>query len=107
MSDPSDLLDLARASAVLPEMLPEDALASLQAEQRRGEHRCDQCRGIFEPRAGSGGSPQRFCSTACRSAFHSEASVSQRSPACSASSPLTAVTQPPEGGNASWIEPGD
>src|SRR5262245_15943543 len=31
---------------------------------------CEQCRQPFEPRKGSGGKPQRFCSAECRTAFH-------------------------------------
>lgn len=33
---------------------------------------CEQCSQQFEPRKGSGGKPQRFCSTDCRQSFHSE-----------------------------------
>jgi hypothetical protein len=46
--------------------------------------RCEQCDQPFEPRARSGGSPQRFCSTDCRLAFHNNAQRGQRSPAYSA-----------------------
>jgi hypothetical protein len=31
---------------------------------------CEHCQAPFEPRARSGGKPQRFCSTACRRVFH-------------------------------------
>lgn len=36
---------------------------------------CDQCGTPFEPRNGSGGKPQRFCSTECRLAFHAPANI--------------------------------
>src|SRR5262245_41723973 len=34
------------------------------------EATCEHCRKAFEPRRHSGGKPQRFCSPACRFAFH-------------------------------------
>lgn len=52
-------------------------------------HNCEQCGGSFEPRAGSGGKPQRFCSKTCRAAFH--ANASQRSPTCNAEKSSDAV----------------
>jgi hypothetical protein len=57
---------------------------------------CEQCGRSFEPRSGSGGSPQRFCGPDCRLAFHNEGQRSQRSPACSASPTLPAVLPPPK-----------
>jgi hypothetical protein len=43
---------------------------------------CDNCGQPFEPRSGSGGKPQRFCSTGCRQAHHADkanvANVGQR-----------------------------
>jgi hypothetical protein len=60
---------------------------------------CEQCGIAFTPRERSGGKPQRFCSTDCRQAFHSEARAGgspdlrpQRAPTCSA---LPAVIDPP------------
>lgn len=43
---------------------------------------CDRCGGRFAPRSGSGGRRQRFCSSACRSAFHAQRG--QRGPTCAA-----------------------
>jgi hypothetical protein len=43
---------------------------------------CEQCGKPFERRKHGGGSPQRFCSQDCRSAFHSDAQRGERSPAC-------------------------
>jgi hypothetical protein len=43
---------------------------------------CDQCGKPFEPRSGSGGKPQRFCSSECRTAFHNEPQRGQRNPTC-------------------------
>ncbi len=34
------------------------------------ERECGHCGELFEPRKGSGGKPQRFCSTKCRMAAH-------------------------------------
>ena len=64
---------------------------------------CEQCGNEFEPRNGSGGKPQRFCSTACRQAFHSQRS--QRSPTCSAATLLPAVIEPPKPQNAPQATP--
>jgi hypothetical protein len=36
---------------------------------------CEHCQKTFEPRAGSGGKPQRFCSEKCRKAFHKAGDV--------------------------------
>jgi hypothetical protein len=56
---------------------------------------CDQCSKPFEPRSGSGGKPQRFCSTACRTAFHgAEPQRAQHSPTCSNVAQLSAVVPP-------------
>lgn len=46
------------------------------------EPSCDQCGNEFKPRHGSGGKPQRFCSTKCRLAFHSEGQRPQHAPTC-------------------------
>lgn len=35
---------------------------------------CESCQGLFVPRSGSGGKPQRFCSEKCRRSFHAGAS---------------------------------
>jgi hypothetical protein len=45
---------------------------------------CDQCGTSFTPRCGTGGSPQRFCGTACRLSFHAEGQRGQLRPACNA-----------------------
>jgi hypothetical protein len=51
-------------------------IPTTQAERKPEENEvsklCGQCGQLFEPRAGSGGKPQRFCSTDCRLAFHSK-----------------------------------
>ena len=40
---------------------------------------CQQCREQFTPRVGSGGKPQRFCSSECRQRWHTaNANVAQR-----------------------------
>jgi hypothetical protein len=69
--------------------------AERKPEGNENSKLCEQCRKQFEPRSGSGGKPQRFCSTDCRLAFHSEAQRGQRSPTCSASAQLPAVIDPP------------
>jgi hypothetical protein len=59
---------------------------------------CEQCGQGFAKRASSGGSPQRFCSQKCRTAFHAQnPSIAQRSPACDAAtpSPATPIAEPP------------
>ena len=55
---------------------------------------CDQCGKPFDPRSGSGGKPQRFCSSECRIAFHNEPQRGQRSPTCIAPSLPAAVEEP-------------
>jgi hypothetical protein len=55
---------------------------------------CGQCGKLFKPRNGTGGSPQRFCSTNCRLSFHAEGQRGQRRPACSAPGTPPAVLQP-------------
>jgi hypothetical protein len=46
---------------------------------------CEQCGRPFTRRTASGGKPQRFCSTECRTVFHSKnRQRDQRSPTCSA-----------------------
>ena len=73
---------------------------SAQAERKPEDESklCERCGKLFEPRNGNGGKPQRFCSTDCRLAFHSEgqrnANVAQRRPTCSASAQLPAIDPP-------------
>lgn len=55
---------------------------------------CERCSKPFEPRSGSGGKPQRFCSPECRTASHYEPQRGQRSPTCSGSN-LPAVIETP------------
>jgi hypothetical protein len=59
---------------------------------------CDQCGGLFKPRSGSGGKPQRFCSRECRTAFHSEGQRPQRGPTSDAQTvaPRVAAPEPPK-----------
>jgi hypothetical protein len=53
---------------------------------------CEHCNRPFARREGNGGSPQRFCSSECRTAFHSGSrSVRQRSPACDAATEAAAT----------------
>ena len=57
---------------------------------------CEHCNRPFARREGNGGSPQRFCSSECRTAFHSGSrSARQRSPACDAATEAPS-TSPPE-----------
>ena len=56
------------------------------------EQVCKSCGTSFVRRAHGGGKPQRFCSTACRTAFH--ANVAQRSPTCANVNDVGA-SQPP------------
>jgi hypothetical protein len=55
---------------------------------------CQQCGNPFEPRSGSGGSVQRFCSTDCRLSFHRERLRSQRTGSYAGQSPQSATQQP-------------
>ena len=57
---------------------------------------CEQCSGSFTPRTGSGGKPQRFCSPACRTAFHVQRD--QRAPTCDAETAPAAVQHHPAPG---------
>lgn len=75
---------------------------------------CERCGSEFTARQGSGGKPQRFCSTDCRQAFHATARTagmcdpaddldsqrSQRAPTCSGSALVPAVIPRPESENA-------
>lgn len=45
---------------------------SMSAEQIAPPPTCEQCGEPFARRTGSGGKPQRFCSTDCRMAFHAQ-----------------------------------
>jgi hypothetical protein len=56
--------------------------------------KCAHCGKPFEPRKGSGGKAQKFCSPDCRRAFHADAQRGQRSPTCSAPIASPAVHQP-------------
>src|SRR5262245_56836494 len=44
----------------------EGAQLAFEPDQRT----CEHCGAAFEPRTGSGGKPQRFCSPTCRAAWH-------------------------------------
>jgi len=55
---------------------------------------CEHCSKPFEPRSGSGGKPQRFCSPECRAASHTKPQRAQRSPTCSNAGQLPAVRPP-------------
>jgi hypothetical protein len=69
---------------------PDGASVSLIPEESAPT--CEQCGKPFARREASGGTPQRFCSPECRTAFHSEnRSVRQRSPACNAATEQAAA----------------
>jgi hypothetical protein len=55
---------------------------------------CEKCGKPFEPRSGSGGSAQRFCSKDCRRSFHKERLRSQRTGSYAGKSPQSATQQP-------------
>jgi hypothetical protein len=59
---------------------------------------CERCGKPFAPREGSGGRPQRFCSTRCRAAFHTEGQRGQRSPTCNVATEAAAtpIAEPPK-----------
>jgi hypothetical protein len=62
-------------------LIPEEELRRVDAMGDGPD--CEQCGAPFEPRRGSGGKAQKFCSTECRMAFHSrtpERPVGQRRP---------------------------
>jgi hypothetical protein len=61
---------------------PDGASVSLIPEESAPT--CEQCGKVFAPREGSGGKPQRFCSSECRTGFHSGSRQrDQRAPTCS------------------------
>jgi hypothetical protein len=56
---------------------------------------CEHCGKPFARRERSGGRPQRFCSSECRTAFHSgNRNVPQRSPTCSVATEVAATPVP-------------
>jgi hypothetical protein len=56
---------------------------------------CEHCSKPFARRERSGGKPQRFCSSECRTAFHSgNRNVPQRSPTCSVATEVAATPAP-------------
>jgi len=61
---------------------------------------CEHCGAPFVPRAGTGGKPQRFCSTKCRLAFHREVQRSQRRATYGVAIALPAVIDHPSEKNA-------
>lgn len=66
---------------------------------------CEHCGTKFQPRKGSGGKPQRFCSKECRTAWHADAQRGQRSPTCEPETlPAVTAPQPPDDGEFSWSE---
>lgn len=66
-----------------------DAIAAEIAAEDATRPRCEQCGEPFDPRKGSGGKRQRFCSTECRQAFHAKAPQQPKAAA------LPAVVPPP------------
>jgi hypothetical protein len=75
------------ASFDAPATLPFTEAPSTAAIE--AEATCDQCGGLFTPRTGSGGKPQRFCRSECRTAFHAQRD--QRAPTCDADSETVAT----------------
>jgi hypothetical protein len=69
--------------------------AQFALDDRTHKDGCDECGKAFKPRTGTGGSPQRFCSTNCRLSFHAESQRSQRGPACDAPTRLPATEEQP------------
>jgi hypothetical protein len=55
---------------------------------------CKKCERSFEPRSGSGGSVQRFCSTRCRLSFHTERLRFERRGLYAGQSPEPATQEP-------------
>jgi hypothetical protein len=55
---------------------------------------CNHCGEPFSPRQHSGGSPQQFCNTDCRLAFHRERQRFQRSGSYAGPTTLPATEQP-------------
>lgn len=69
---------------------------------------CNHCGKPFSPRQHSGGSPQQFCSTDCRLAFHRERQRSQRTGSYAGPVLLPATEQPAPNEEASeGSEPDD
>jgi hypothetical protein len=71
----------------------------------------ENCHTSFEPRAGSGGKPQRFCSTDCRRAFNN-AQRAPTPPTCIAPNPPAVPDSPqpkpapaPIGEDRCWVVP--
>ena len=50
-----------------------DAIQDRNNQNSQTSRPCEQCGTILVPRAKSGGSPQRFCSTKCRQAYPAQA----------------------------------
>jgi hypothetical protein len=55
----------------LPLVAADDISATTELPEAPTKVRCEQCGSPFEPRNGSGGRPQKFCSEQCRRSFHS------------------------------------
>ena len=80
-----------------------DILALDLREDKINFKNCQRCGNEFKSRNGNGGKPQRFCSTACRQAFHSQRS--QRSPTCTLPTLVPAVIDQPKPENAPRATP--
>ena len=82
-----------------------DVLALDLSERKQIDFKtCEGCGNKFQPRNGSGGSAQRFCSADCRGSFH-KSQRSQRAPACNEQTLLPAVIEPPESENEPQATP--
>jgi hypothetical protein len=73
-------------------LIPESELQQIDALANT----CRHCGKGFEPRKGSGGRPQRFCSPQCRTAWHADGQRGQRSPTCSEPNAKALPIEPPK-----------
>jgi hypothetical protein len=67
--------------------------------------RCEHCEEIFAPRKGSGGKPQRFCSTECRKAFHAGAVPNIHDAPDDVGADVGKTPQDVDNGTATWRLP--
>jgi len=91
----SNLLTMAETAAIVP------LLDSAPA--------CENCGNPFEPRKGSGGKPQRFCSHECWQAYHAsdKPNVFQCAQRATLETPIAATAQPKTENDAPAVTPAD
>jgi len=77
-----------------------DVVTPENADSTVGILQCEQCGEPLQPRAGSGGEPQRFCGEKCRQAFHRRATVAQEIPTVAPPSPPNQIRDP--GSDFDW-----